>query len=53
MHNCAFCRNPFRPLTESKGNDSRFYCGKFCADTGDAPSLMKAAEVAATTGAQQ
>jgi hypothetical protein len=53
MHNCAFCKNPLRPLTEWKGNDGRFYCGEFCADTGDVemPSLTKAAEVASTIGA--
>jgi hypothetical protein len=29
MHNCAFCKNPLRPLKEWKGDDGRFYCSEF------------------------
>jgi hypothetical protein len=35
MHNCSFCQNPLRPLTEWKGPDGRFYCSEFCADAGE------------------
>jgi hypothetical protein len=35
MHNCAFCKNPLRPLAEWKGNDGLFYCSEFCADAGE------------------
>ncbi len=35
MHNCAFCKNPLKPLTEWKGNDGKFYCSEFCADAGE------------------
>jgi len=40
MHNCAFCRNPLRPLTEWKGNDVRYYCSEFCADAADGELLV-------------
>jgi hypothetical protein len=55
MHNCAFCKNPLRPLTEWKGNDGRFYCSEFCADTGeiDLSRLTESQEMASTTGANQ
>jgi hypothetical protein len=56
MHNCAFCKNPLRPLQEWKGNDGRFYCSEFCADAGDTElpvALIHASDVRATTGAPQ
>ena len=56
MHNCAFCKNPLRPLTEWKGNDGRFHCSEFCADAGEMEppvALTNQAEVVATTGAPQ
>jgi hypothetical protein len=37
MRNCAFCKNPLKPMAEWKGADGRFYCNEFCADAGDAP----------------
>ena len=41
MHNCAFCRNPLRPLAEWKGNDGLFYCSEFCADAGETLSQCR------------
>lgn len=35
MHNCAFCRNPLKPLSEWKASDGQFYCSEFCADAGE------------------
>ena len=32
MHDCAFCKNPIKPLSDWKGSDGRFYCSEFCAD---------------------
>jgi hypothetical protein len=54
MHNCGFCRNPVRPLTEWKGTDGRFYCSEFCADAGDSSMgcVMSPREKIAVTGAQ-
>ena len=54
MHNCAFCRNPLRPLAEWKGNDGRFYCSEFCADAGESMEPVAASqlpEVPSTAGA--
>jgi hypothetical protein len=54
MHNCAFCRNPLRPLAEWKGNDRRFYCSEFCADAGETVEQVAASklpEMASTQGA--
>ena len=49
MHNCAFCKNPLRPLTEWKGNDGRFYCSEFCADAGEIDlSIAAPPEMAST-----
>ena len=55
MHNCAFCKNPLKPLTEWKGNDGRLYCGEFCADAGDTdiPNFTEPPEPAAIVGAQR
>jgi hypothetical protein len=54
MYNCAFCRNPLRPLTEWKGSDGCFYCSEFCAETGetDMQHLPRSSE-APTAGAPQ
>jgi len=35
MHNCAFCKNPLKPLSEWKAADGQHYCGEFCADAGE------------------
>src|ERR1043166_355989 len=53
MHNCAFCKNPLRPLTEWNVNDGRFYCSEFCADAGeiDWARLPEEQEMASTIGA--
>jgi hypothetical protein len=53
MHNCAFCKNPLRPLTEWKGNGARFYCSEFCADAAevDLPSLAESQEMGSMAGA--
>ena len=55
MNNCAFCKNPLRPLMEWKGNDGRLYCSEFCADAGEMEisNVAKLSETAATTGARQ
>ena len=53
MHNCAFCKNPLRPLAEWKGHDGRFYCSEFCADAGETVDQVAAAqlpEMASTAG---
>jgi hypothetical protein len=53
MHNCAFCRNPLRPLAQWKGNDGHFYCSEFCADAGETISPVAAPrlpEMPSTTG---
>ena len=53
MHNCAFCRNPLRPLAEWKCNDGRFYCSEFCADAGEIVDPVAASqlpEMASTAG---
>jgi len=55
MHDCAFCKNPLRPLAEWKGSDGRFYCSEFCADSDstNAALLPKNAKRASIAGAQQ
>jgi len=54
MHDCAFCKNPLRPLAEWKGNDGRFYCSEFCADAGDmeTSNVVQPSNSAATDGAR-
>jgi hypothetical protein len=46
MHNCAFCRNPLKPLAEWKGTDGRFYCSEFCADAGETFEPVAASQLA-------
>ena len=55
MHNCAFCKNALRPLSEWKGNDGRFYCSEFCADASDMEisNIVQPSAKASTDGAQQ
>jgi hypothetical protein len=55
MHDCAFCKNPLRPLAEWKGNDGRFYCSEFCADACDmeVPKIVQPSERASTDGVRQ
>ena len=55
MDNCAFCKNPLRPLAEWKANDGRFYCSEFCADAGDLDisNMVQPSERASTDGARQ
>jgi hypothetical protein len=53
MHNCAFCRNPLKPLAEWKGDDGSFYCSEFCADAGETIAPVAASqlpEMASTAG---
>jgi hypothetical protein len=56
MHNCAFCKNPIKPLSDWKGSDGRFYCSEFCAEANESiePEVaVKQPDTASTAGASQ